>query len=304
MATSFLKSFIEAVNPVVGKAAKRVWDPQGHKTERRMWPQTAPDAPLTEPSSKAILERQSSWPEIVVVPEAMQEQVAEGENVLEVSGEEVPSLELADQIAICRQIPVMDSELSSDNTGSDPIQASVQQEVNDSGSEAGDIIQDAQFFQDAATEYQLAYQSLDEKYTHQAVLVKEASEALKASKSHVSVLQEELMALKCSRKTDIQQAVGQVVSQYEQQLTTEQSHTREHQSAIVQLQGQVQVLQVSMASQRDLPSVGATQEEVDLRDEVFNFVPGTVNTNQGAQQSIVHLTNLFHSKTGLIWGQV
>ena len=83
----------------------------------------------------------------------------------------------------------MDSELSSDNTGSDPIQASahhLQWEVNDSGSEAGDIIQDAQFFQDAATEYQLAYQSLDEKYTHQAVLVKEASEALKASESRVS----------------------------------------------------------------------------------------------------------------------
>ena len=41
------------------------------------------------------------------------------------------------------------------------------------------IIQDAQFFQDATTEYQLTYQSLDEKYTHQAILVKEASEALK-----------------------------------------------------------------------------------------------------------------------------
>ena len=49
-----------------------------------------------------------------------------------------------------------------------------------------------------------------------------------------------------------------------------------------QLQGQVQALQVSLASQKDLPSVGATQEEVDLRDEVFNFVLGTVNTNRGA----------------------
>ena len=111
-------------------------------------------------------------------------------------------MELADQIAIHRQIPVMDSELSMDNTGSDPVQASahhLQWEVNDSGSETGDIVQDAQFFQDAATEYQLAYQSLDEKYTHQAVFVKEASEALKASESHVTVLQEELMALKHSR---------------------------------------------------------------------------------------------------------
>ena len=47
------------------------------------------------------------------------------------------------------------------------------------------------------------------------------------------------------------------------------------------MQEQVQVLQVCLASQRDLPSVGGTQEEVDLRDEVFNFVPGMVNTNWG-----------------------
>ena len=28
--------------------------------------------------------------------------------------------------------------------------------------------------------------------------------------------------------------------------------------------------------------MGATQEDVDLRDKVFNFIPGTVNTNWGA----------------------
>ena len=78
-----------------------------------------------------------------------------------------------------------------------------QYEAEDSGLEQGDIVQDAQFFQDVATEYQLAYQSLDEKYTYQAVLVKEASEALKASESHVSELQEEVMALKCNCEADI-----------------------------------------------------------------------------------------------------
>ena len=132
------------------------------------------------------------------------------------------------------------------------------------------------------TEYQQAYQSLDEKYTHQAVLVKEASEALKASESRVAELQEELMALKQNRDNDIQQAVGQAVSQFEQKLSTEQSHTQEQQSAIAELQGQVQALQVSFTSQRDLPSVGVTQEGVNLRDEVLNYVPGTVNTNWGA----------------------
>ena len=42
----------------------------------------------------------------------------------------------------------------------------------------------------------MAYQSLEDKYTHQAILMKEASEALKASESHVSAMQEELMTLK------------------------------------------------------------------------------------------------------------
>ena len=73
-----------------------------------------------------------------------------------------------------------------------------------------------------------------------------------------------------------------MVSRYEQKLLTEQSRTQEHQLAIAELQEQVQVLQVSLASQRDLPSVGVTQEGVNLRDEVFNYVPDTVNMNWGA----------------------
>ena len=165
----------------------------------------------------------------------------------------------------------------------------LQCEAEDSGLEQGDIIQDAQFFQDAATECQLAYQSLDEKYTHQAILVKEASETLKASESHVSVLQEELMALQHSCKADIRNAVSNAVSQYEHQLTTVQSCTHDHHSVIMQLQEQVQALQVLLASQRELPSVGITQEEVDLREEVFNYVPGTVNTNRGA--AVYHSPN-------------
>ena len=150
------------------------------------------------------------------------------------------------------------------------------------GSNTGDIVEDAKFFQEAATEYQLAYQSLDEKYAHQAVLVQEASEALKASEIRVAEFQQEVDALKQTRDTDIQQAVGQVVSQYEQRLSMEQSHAQEQQSAIAELQGQMQVLHVSLSSRRELPSVGATQEGTNLRDEIFNYVPGTVNTKRGA----------------------
>ena len=212
-----------------------------------------------------------------MVPQVVQELQADDENVLEASGEEVPPVELAEQIVVHRQIPVEDPE-EMGSTDLNPVLTT----INETGSETGDIVQDAKFFQEAAMEYQLAYQSLDEKYSKQAILVKEVSEALKASESHVAELQEEVMALKQTRETDIQQAVGQAVSQYEQCLSTEQSHTQEHQSAIAELQGQMQALQVSLASQRDLPSVGVTQEGVNLRDEVFNYIPGTVNTNRGA----------------------
>ena len=100
MATSFLKSFMEAVNPVVGKAAKRARDPQGCKIERRM--RSEADAPSMRLTMKATLEEWSMRPEIVVVPPAEQEQPVEGENVLEVSEEEIPSGEFADQIVIQR----------------------------------------------------------------------------------------------------------------------------------------------------------------------------------------------------------
>ena len=83
--------------------------------------------------------------------------------------------------------------------------------------------------------------------------------------------------------------MGNTVSQYEHQLTSVQSHTHDHQLAIMQLQEQVQALQVSLASQRDLPLVGATQEEVDLGEQVFNYVPGMVKTNRGA--AVYHSPN-------------
>ena len=105
MATSLLKSFIEAVNPVAGKAGKKVQDPQGHKTERRTWLQVSQAVPQAEPSSKSFLEVRSSQidqPSDDVGQRAVQVQAAEGKNVLEISGEEIPSLELADQIAVRR----------------------------------------------------------------------------------------------------------------------------------------------------------------------------------------------------------
>ena len=45
-----------------------------------------------------------------MVPQAMQELQVDDEDVLDVSGEEVPPGELAEQIVVCRQIPVEDPE--------------------------------------------------------------------------------------------------------------------------------------------------------------------------------------------------
>ena len=58
MATSFIKSFMEAVNPATGKAAKRARDPQDCQTERRTRSEAAPNA-LLELTSKEALEEWS-----------------------------------------------------------------------------------------------------------------------------------------------------------------------------------------------------------------------------------------------------
>ena len=157
--------------------------------------------------------------------------------------------------------------------------------IDETGSGTGDITDDAKLFQDAATEYQLAYQSLDKKYSEQAVLVHEASEALKASEDRTKELQKELDALKKNRKSDIELAVGGAVLQYEELLSSEQSRAQDQQATIAELKGQIQAMQESLTSQKDLPSVpseGVTQEGKNLREKVFNYVPGTVNTHRGA----------------------
>ena len=253
-----------------------------------MQSQTAWSVLESIPASKSALEIQST--NIVqsndVGQEAMQGPAEEGENALEGSREEIPSLELAEQITICRPIPVMEPNLSPVNTSLSSLPASAQQlqhKMEDIGSEHSDIIQDAQFFQDTAIEYQATYHSLEDRYTHQDVLMKEASEALQASESQVSAMQQELLALKHNREADIERAVSNMILQYQQQLSSAQSRTRDHQSAIMQLRDQVQTLQLSLslASWGDLPPVGTSQGEADLREEVFNFVQGTININRG-----------------------
>ena len=139
------------------------------------------------------LEEWSSRPEIIVVPQDEQVSQMDDMNVLEIPAEEVPPKDLPEWIIVYRRIPVESDEESS--TDPDPILTT----IDKMGSGAGDIVSDAKLFQEATTEYQLAYQSLDKKYSEQAVLVHKASEALKASESCVKELQKEMDALKQNR---------------------------------------------------------------------------------------------------------
>ena len=277
MATSFIKSLIEAVNPAAAKATKRAQDPQNPRVERTRRPQVASNA-LLDVTSKEALEERPTGPEVVVIPLTEQLGPMDDIDTVEIPVDQVAPEDLPQCVLIHRCVPIESDEESI----TDP---EILTTIDETGSGGGDIADDAKLFQDAATEYQLAYQSLDKKYSEQAVLVHEASEALKASESREKELQKELDALKKNCDSDIQMAVGGAVLQYKQHLSTEQSRAQDQQTTIAKLQGQIQALQESITSQKDLPSVpseGVTQESKNLRDKVFNYVPGTVNTRRGA----------------------
>ena len=54
MATSFLKSFMEVVNPAASKAARKAQDPQGHKTKRKTQPEVEANVLLLEALRRAV----------------------------------------------------------------------------------------------------------------------------------------------------------------------------------------------------------------------------------------------------------
>ena len=71
MATSFIKSFMEVVNPTASRAAKRSQDPQDPRVKRVREPQAATNALLDATSTEALEERPASL-EIVVIPPTVQ----------------------------------------------------------------------------------------------------------------------------------------------------------------------------------------------------------------------------------------
>ena len=85
MATSFIKSFMEAVNPAAARAAKRSQDPQDPRVERERQPQAASNALLDATAIEALEERPAG-PEIVVIPLTEELGSMSNINTVEISG--------------------------------------------------------------------------------------------------------------------------------------------------------------------------------------------------------------------------
>ena len=150
----------------------------------------------------------------------------------------------------------------------------------------GDLLEDAKFYQDVAVELQNAYDTLQKRFNHQSRLMEEASGALRAAETQASRRQQELFEVQKDYEANVQQAIGEAVMEYREQLAIakkdRQLKDHEHQRVVHKLQDQVRALELSLAGQATLPSVRHTQEGADLRKEVFDYLPGTVNTRRGA----------------------
>ena len=93
------------------------------------------------------------------------------------------------------------------------------------------LMEDIRYFQNAALGYQDAYEALQlqqeelqNRFTQQAQLVQEASEALRAVEVESSAHQQEIVALQSQWDVDIQLAIDQAMSQYQDQLSSVQSN--------------------------------------------------------------------------------
>ena len=156
-------------------------------------------------------------------------------------------------------------------------------------------MEDIKYFHNATLSYQDAYEALQlqqaelqTKFTEQAKLVQEASDALKAVEAESLAKQQEIATLREQWEDDIQHAVGQAMGQYRDQLSSVQANLQqkdqEHQESIQKLQDQLRALELSLAGQATLPSIAAFSSNTGLCEEVFNILPGTVNQCRGAAQ--------------------
>ena len=129
MATSFIKSFMEAVNPAAARAAKRDQDPQDPRVENPRQPQAASNA-LLDATSREALEEWPASPEIVVIPQTIQMGPMDDIDTVEIPADEVAPEDLPQRVIIHRRVPIESDEESTidpdilttiDETGSDTV---------------------------------------------------------------------------------------------------------------------------------------------------------------------------------------
>ena len=221
------------------------------------------------------------------------------------SREVLPTRSLADSITVPRLPPATleTNQLSSMNLVSHTDQTAesgeslqvLDAEIGAGAVSTANLIEDTKFYQDAVLEYQDAYETLQLQqeelqhwHTQQAQLVQEASEALQAVEVESSIRQQEFVALQSQWDADIQHAVDKAMTRYQDKLNSAQSNLqqkeKENQQSIQKLQDQVQVLELSLAGQATLPSAIPSSSRTGLCQEVFNILPGTINSRRGAAQ--------------------
>ena len=112
---------------------------------------------------------------------------------------------------------------------------------------------------------------------------------------------QEYIALQNQWEVEIKQAIDKAVMQYQLQLSSmknsQQQKDKEYQHFIQKLQDQVRSLELLLAGQATLPSVGSSHSRPGSHEEVFNILPGTVNSQRGpAQYESQNQAFLFHKQ--------
>ena len=269
------KSFVDALAlPQRAERPRREGVALNHKVSEHPLSCREPSSQTGSQSSGARPERQEVLsdlnPNPAREPSARVAEVDSGsEEEFEDSREALPPRSLAESIAAAR-VP----QAAIQSTSQPPSQERrhiVQSETGESlqtpenpsldegenANHVANLLEDVKYFHNAALGYQDMYETLQQqqeelqsKFKEQAKLVQEASEALKAVEAESSMRQQELVALQSQREADIQQAVGQAMFDYQEQLSLAQNNLqqkdREHQQSIQRLQDQVRALELSL----------------------------------------------------------
>ena len=135
MATSFIKSFMEAVNPATARAAKKAQDPQDPRVEKTRQPQVASNVLLDVTSREALEERPTS-PEIVVIPQTEQMGPMDDIDTVEIPADQVAPEDLPQRVLVHRRVPIESDEESI-------IDPDILTTIDEMGSGTGDIADDA-----------------------------------------------------------------------------------------------------------------------------------------------------------------